>query len=516
MNVILVDDEAIVRKGIRTVIGRKHRDWQVVGEAGDGAEALTLLERAAVDVMITDIRMPDMDGLQLMEEVRRRGFEVEIVVLSSYGEFEYARRAVRAGAVSYLLKPVDPDDLAESIRQADVRVRERLLRQIEQEQAERQQTLLRQTLLTHLLLGRNVDAVRLRGELARLGWQPGPLLVAAVGLEDGRHRDSADSLAARLRGVWSGGGWMVEVIVQDRFLVAVVGETRRGDDGGGPSLDEALACLERERGWLAAEALHAGVGDARGSDLSTAFNQAVSGYHTAVRRSRPVVHGGELPPEERALQFPYALEQKLLFALRSGCADDARELAREFAGELFDANRGSNLYNVALLAAQTLKSFQRLLWERGEAAAMQAESDGPLQLPSIGQEALKRWFVERLERIVDFLSRGRDKANRGGGVIEQMKRIVQEEYHTDLQIRDIADKLYMNASYLSNLFKQSTGKTFTEYLIDVRLEKAKELLQQERGLKIYEIADRVGYSSPKHFSQLFKKHTGLLPGDYRL
>lgn len=498
MNLLLVDDEAIVRKGIQSYINRNRQDWHIVGEASNGREAIYMLEQVSVDVIIIDIRMPDMDGLTLMEEVRSRGLNCEVVVLSSYQDFDYANHALRYGAVRYLLKPVNPDELMEAISMAEFKVHQRILYEIEQNQVERQQILLKQMLLKQLLFGNRVDAARLWEELGQLGLEHVMLLV--TGKREGDIQRNEDHIRNELETILSD-YWTVEVSLLDHLLVMLVGE-----QPGGPSCEEALLCMKEEQNWLKNMGINIRVSYYRASvsELSITFNEGVCCYYSAVRLGRDIMCSYELKPEEMAVQIPYDLEHKLLYALRSGNAEDAYELVKRLADSFFETNQRSNLYNIAVLAVQTLRSLMRLLWEREGtiSEAAKTDLDDLLYSSSIDSESVKAWFVEKSNHIIGIFLKVK-QANKNI-VVEQMKLIIQKEYHLDLLIRNIADELFMNASYLSSLFKQETGKTFTDYLIDYRLQKAKELLQSNPMLKVYEIAEAVGYSNPKHFSQLFK------------
>lgn len=115
MKILIVDDENIIRMGIKTIIQRSGRDWSIIGEAIDGLDALEQIENEMPDVIITDIRMPEMDGMELSRQVSGKYPDILIIVISGYAEFEYAKEAIKFGAIDYLLKPTKPEDLIESI-----------------------------------------------------------------------------------------------------------------------------------------------------------------------------------------------------------------------------------------------------------------------------------------------------------------------------------------------------------------------------------------------------------------
>lgn len=127
MKILIVDDENIIRMGIKTVIQRSGRDWIITGEAIDGLDALEQIENEKPDVIITDIRMPEMDGIELSKQVSGKYPDILVIVISGYAEFEYAKEAIKFGAADYLLKPTKPEDLINSLIKADNTIKKKAL-----------------------------------------------------------------------------------------------------------------------------------------------------------------------------------------------------------------------------------------------------------------------------------------------------------------------------------------------------------------------------------------------------
>ncbi|HEY5586952.1 MAG TPA: response regulator [Ruminiclostridium sp.] len=133
MKILIVDDENIIRMGIKTVIERSGRDWNIIGEAIDGVDALEQIECYKPNVIITDIRMPEIDGIELSKIVSVKYPDILVIVISGYAEFEYAKEAVKFGAVDYLLKPTKPEDLIESLEKAEGIIRKKIVKSQEEE-----------------------------------------------------------------------------------------------------------------------------------------------------------------------------------------------------------------------------------------------------------------------------------------------------------------------------------------------------------------------------------------------
>ncbi|TBL73890.1 response regulator transcription factor [Paenibacillus thalictri] len=447
MNILVVDDEYIVCKGIETIILRSGHDWNVVGKAGNGLEALRLMEKEPVDLIVTDIRMPEMNGLELIERLFQEGYSGEVMILSSYADFEYARKAVQCGAVNYLLKPVDPDELINTIQQAEQSISERNLRHSEREQLTKNKQLMSKMLLTQLLLGYETNETKIRRGLEQAGIPLKELVVITAGRPEQLSSECWERCKLQLlAAIRSGCGCMAEdVSFVERYLVLAAwsGETPH-------RLASAVSCLER---WAGSQTesphVRMGLSDVcrSMSDIPLLLAQSICSQNEAAKTSRSVVQFGDAAMNDAVIHDPTLPEQKLLQALKSGYADEVRLLTQELA-----------LYSEPAQQASKLK---------------------------------------------------------GRKIIEQVKQLVFKRYASDIQIRDIADEIYMNASYLSDLFKQTTGMTFTDFVIEYRLQVAKSLLLDDPQLKLYQVADKVGYKNPKHFSQIFKKHVGMLPAEFR-
>ncbi len=509
----------MVLKGIETLVGRSGRDWQIAGKAGNGKEALALLETEDVDLVITDIMMPDMNGIEMIEEMARLGLTCECLILTSYPDFEFARKAVKFGALNYLLKPVDPDELIDNIAQAEQAVESRKRHLIEQEQITRNRQLMTNMMFARLLFGYDHDESKVRRELEQAGLRIGELAVVTAAqpdwMDDARWGETKRGVASVLGE--EAGIRAEDVSFEERFLVLAVW-TAEGA-GLADRLEAALADIA-----AAAQTEQTGKGPLFGlseacskpADIAAALNQSICNHDWAVRTGRPVVRFRDVDENDHMIQYPYALEHKLLFAFKSGQLDDVHRLTEQLAEGLFETNRLSNLYHIVMISSRTLAAFKRLVVEMNSNLEQIIRLDADAQahpLRFTNMDTVKAWFLQSMAHITEQIVGSRKFKSRK--IIEQVKTIVAERYATDIQIRDIADELYMNASYLSDLFKQTTGMTFTEFVIEHRLQQAKALLLRDPQAKLYEIAEKVGYKNPKHFSQLFKKHVGVLPGEFR-
>ena len=408
--VFLVDDEIVIREGIRNSFPWKDSEYVLAGEAPDGEIALPMIRDAKPDILITDIRMPFMDGLELCRIVRQQMPWVGIVILSGYDEFEYARQGIQLGVKEYLLKPITAAELKEVLDRVSVALR-----------AERED--------------------RERSERLRRRMESGSLFVKEKLLSALYSEDAAESDAQNVVVQLAGMGVDLSAA---RYTV----------------IDAAFEPVEAGRAALTELAESSG-GSAH-----------VSGSRTG---SRVLILGGDdRDAEERAYAFASSAITELE---RHGC-----RAVRLSIGETVNA------------PGQILRSMQSARHIR-HALADQAD-EAPL-----------------IVGVRDF----GDAAGAGGAhAVSARARLYMSQHFTDsnLMLQDVARAAGMSESRFSTVFAQENGRTFTEYLTGLRLDRAMELLRTT-DRRSSQIALDVGYNDAHYFSYLFKKHTGMTPGEYR-
>lgn len=537
MKVLIVDDEAIVRHGIRHSI-----DWTKLGacveEAGNGREVLDRWEEWDPDLLITDIRMPLVDGIELIREARRRKPACRCIVLSCADEFDYVREALLLGASDYLLKmTVKPDELMACVyrvmgaaaapdaggdrRDGEDRARGRL-----------------DGFFRDVLAYKYTDDGQIR-EIARILRLRAKLerFAAAVleadlpascggGLADGR-LGAAGALADALAESASGEtGFDVFRLEDDRY--ALLFEAAPGEDEAAFArrLGERLEALAGELAARAGVEVRVGISGTavRPGRLAAAYREAAKAAERHLFRSGPRVlfPGGEVSgrPEDAAVsaRFEALLRQRLAPALALGHAEQAAEAVdAAFALLREDRCTAQAAHDCLEKAAATLRvaamDFNRHAGEGGgEGYASLETFDGrPFSLHwSIPQAA------ERLKDYVRYLAsrlnRQRDRGARK--LIRDIQCYLAAHYHEQITLAETARRFHLNKNYLSQLFKHETGVTFTVYLNTLRIEKAKERMMQT-GETVTEISAKTGFNDFRYFSRVFRRMTGCTPTEYK-
>jgi two-component system response regulator YesN len=514
---LIVDDEALIRNGIRQAVPWSELGITETRTAGSGEEALQLLADFAPEIVLTDIRMPGMDGLELLAAVKERQPGAKVIILSGYDEFAYARSALKLGAFDYLLKTSDMADLMEVIRKANAVLRSEREQQL---RLSKGLPLLREELLRRLIYhGRPDDSAM--DELSSLGlaWETGRFTLAVIDLggtdlniaEEQQYRKL--QLLELCEAVFGTAG----VGFEGRYdeLVWIQRQSQEGLDQG--RFEAACARLIE----LASAGLGTGlslgfsVGEGDPSLFKDLFQQAKQALEYGLLSGKTVTKFEEVPA---AVAGPGLVssgqEQVLMSALRTG----DKELLLRTLAEIFAGLSRNGPPRIAALrqavidlfgrASQVIREFQ-LDWESlfGKEFLYFEAIAGIRSL-----DAMKQWAGEHLEAAADHIRNTKILKNKK--VIEDAKAYLAQHYAEPLTLNRLAEVVHMSPNYFSSVFSNEVGVSFLEHLTALRIEKAKQLLG-EKDARAFEVGERVGYENPQYFSKIFKKYTGLSPSEYK-
>lgn len=549
LKMIIVDDEPVICKGLRLTIPWHELGVRVVGEAHNGKQALRLAEKHDVDLVLTDVKMPEMDGLALAEALRRERPQVRIVMISGYDEFEYARQALRLGVEDYLLKPVDIDELWQLVK----RLAHERRKELDEEREEQKEALTRWVMSQILSLpapetGRKERYFR----RVRGFWLCVSQLDAYAELErqltETERKDLENKwqrlVIKELSGAHMTAGETVSFFTHPNCHVAVclLAGTLDGEKVG----KWFARRLERIcEAWDGPSRLCFGVAGPYGdlSLLNEAYGQALTALKNKVSDGDHCIffHGADSGNGRPA----GTLSQQ-----GSGTESENRSKGKNRTGQgrrWIDLREAEKVLMEALLQndAKALTVNVDALFERlrirhyslEEALSFCRDLRYLLELRL--REFFTRWDGEGTESI--FLTGNIDlhryntfsllkqlfhqdvlrlaqkwplRRGRNHWLVKRAKEYIEEHFHQDLRASDVAGFLHITPNYFSTIFKQETGKSFCEYVSRLRVEKAKELLANT-SFRVFEIAEEVGYKEYKYFAQVFKKLTGVTPTEYR-
>ncbi len=525
--VLLVDDEEEIREGIRWKIDWAGLGFSLAGTAGNGVDALELCEQLRPDVVLTDIKMPYMDGLELCRRVKPLLPAAKLVVFSGFDEFEYARQAIGMNVFEYILKPINAPELSGVL----VRLRE----QMDQERLERRDIealrrrydeslpILRELFYTRLLDGRiPADqvfdrAARYEIELAG-GWWAAALVLADV---SGRSSDTGRdelvllSIQSFFQRRFSLGGKAPRTVLYNDMVALLV---QLDGEGQIYDLTEELGRLCRLAAPLLGITLFAGVG--RPCPGPEQLHESVEGAATAadyrvLMGAEQVLYIGDLEPRRAAvLTLDEADQRALGAAVKLGSREEVATLVRRQVERVREAQLP--LPQCHMFFLEMLTALTRLA-RTGEAdmeAVFGPNFTGMVSITDFRSlEELEGWLLDRALRLWEQLSRQRSDS--AWKTVEQAKGFVAEHYaDSDLNVEMLCGHLHLSPAYFSTLFKRETQKSFTAYVTDLRMEHAARLLR-ETDEKTYRVAELTGYADPNYFSFVFKRHFGLPPSKFR-
>lgn len=528
-SVMLVDDEEYILEGLTNVIEWERAGFRVDCTARNGKEALRLLETRPLDLVITDVRMPFVDGIALIKAVSERHPSVKTIIVSGYGDFEYARQAIQYGAVGYILKPTRNDELYAALRKVkalmdDTQVMREATVQVHR-QAEHNVKYKLEAALRELLLYGKKEAASLVG-----AWMPSaqygiclikdyceenmPVFSAMLG-QFGEKPSAPDE-----------GGCIA--LQNDGFVTLFLAA---GSALGVHRLAQHIWDAIRERGKLLSSepALFAAlVCPLAGPEAAhRAYKLACERlqYTFQARDGMIAIHPEELAERQDALtgagravgakERQSAAHGDQLEAFVNGIlladqAEGAALVIDEFIGNL---QQRFVPYGEIRTAARALLDA---LWRTAEAYV---DNYGPDTLPDAGAmnhiytfERLAAHLKEHVFNLIRFLLE--HHVNYFTRVTHLIYKYVEEHYRENVKLDEAARSVALSTSYFCFIFKKETGLTFMEYLTRYRLNKAKQLLT-ETELKVYEVAEKVGYVDAKHFMKQFKRMYGVKPGEFR-
>ncbi len=524
-SVLLVDDEEDVVRVMMDKIDWTSLGFKLAGYAHNGVEALEMAEESMPDVVLTDIKMPFMDGLTLGRKLKERDGGIKLIIFSGFDEFEYAKEAIKLEVEEYLLKPVDRQELTEVF----TRVRENLDKELdERENMDKLQDyymeslpMLQESLFTSLLEGRvPIEQIPQYLQNYRLSMEGPQYLVSIVHISTQGKNDDMDAVLRQMQTrkileeqIAPKYNARVFSYLRDIVVLAQVADqeevTRYTDD-----MDNF--CHSVKRFFDAPVTVGVGTACENLADLPGSYEgarQAIS-YRAIYGNSR-AINIAEINPgasSETVLSTDYA--EDVLRQIRLG---DRESLASAVSECISNVTANTNNYEeyrifllslvarLAGLAVNNGLSLDGLMSDTDRVTHMLLQTGAP--------EEVCKWLLSVAEKLQDGMMQRRESAS--NSFVTKAVEYVQQRYaENNISIETVCSELSVSAAYFSTVFKKETGKTFISYLTDYRMEQAVELLLTTDD-KTYMIAEKVGYADPNYFSYVFKKQFGLSPSKYR-
>ncbi|MCG8478226.1 MAG: response regulator [Spirochaetales bacterium] len=530
--ILIADDEAPIREGIRDRIDWEALGFRLVADCGDGREALAAFRIHGPDVVLSDIRMPFLDGIELTRTILTERPQTHVLLLTGHDEFEYAQAAVRLQVWDFLLKPISSKQLHDVLARLASEMVEEQRRRSDvarlRRQWEEHLPLLRERSLNELILGEGPidDALERLDELG-IAFEHIRKRVVLVAPDRGEEmnegrRDPQDkrgvggdlqmlALSNLVRDLLATPTGAVQFLTHDERIALVLS----GDDG---DLFERLDRLRRRASDRLGTSVTIGIGRAYGrtEEIRRSYRDAdralmqrfLFGGNRILSAETYDATSDATWHNHSALRAE--LMQRIRHVDRRGAYDALARLIEDARTTRQPIERC--VLNLQRALARLLDGMEELNLDREIAALSRSNPFEEIAaMPTL--DAVEPWFEALIGRMFDVLE---ERIGNQGELKVRSARAYLAEHYSDagLSLTHVCAELSVSVSHFSKSFKAVTGRTFVEYLTELRIEKAKELLVSE-GSRGYEIAPRVGFRDPHYFSTIFKKVCGVTPTQFR-
>lgn len=536
IKVFIVEDETVIREGIKRRIDWEANGLCLVGEAGDGELAYPMIQETKPDLLITDIMMPFMDGLELSELVKREMPQIKIIIISGFEHFVYANRALKIGIVDYLSKPVDARKLLNIMiqvrEQIEIEKQKRKYIELYEMEREKKRILKKNQLFNDMISDRcSVSEIISRGLQLEI------------------------DLAAKEYNIILFQCWKektdVQVELSEQDIMNIIAEKleekqckavyfNRESEGGailvkGKDRDELKCVVNKILKTLDQVTLtwtgyryFAGIGQSftRLRDITKCYYQANKAFaYRLFDQTKNVVFSAELQDIDKDQGMRMNMDEIDLGRmdkdiledfLKNGLQQEVADFIDTYIESIGKANMDSMIFRQYIVLDTNFAAlrFLKKIGNKEERLKEHHTKVGDL-LTNISSRELTRNY---LIKIVDLCIESRDQMSKSRleGWIEDAKDYINEHYGDEkISLNAVAAYVNVSPNHFSRVFRQVEGKTFVEYLTQTRLNKAKEMLRCS-SMKTSDIGSRLGYRDAHYFYYIFKKEVGCTPKDYRM
>lgn len=520
LRTLLVDDESIILRGLKETYDWESMGFEIVGTALDGDIAVTMLEETKPDVIITDISMKRMSGLELMETVRSMGFRTEFVVLSAYRDFEYAQTAIKNGALQYLIKPLDDDELGKVMAEIYQICMEK--RKLQETSASWEKFLLEDKesyfqVMTQKYLDDGISEEELQKVCSRLGMEElleQQFVAVCADVEPAYQIIHQEEYHAKRHVL----GMLLQQKLGEKFELQFF-KTADGvpvyllymkDKEEHFHIQKIFWEIEKEIGNVIVSSISNCYRGAEG--MKNAYQEALEIYEVAQEAGVSGLSLNERVQLPARLRYSIDIENQILQSIKNEDEEQVKAACEKLVYMLSDEETGK------IYLHRLMVRLEFALAETGQLTDSLRDSFGSFylcqnrfQLTKMVQLAyeLMREIVRKKKETVPQISETLFE-----DYIHQAVQYIEDNLaEEDLSVTKIAEQLHLNSAYFGRVFKKVYGTSLKKYILDRRIECAKELLIEGK-YSVTAVGSMVGIPNPSYFSRLFREKTGKMPSEY--
>lgn len=527
LKVFLVEDEFVVREGIKNNVDWESHGYEFCGEASDGELAFSMIQKVKPDIVITDIKMPFMDGLTLSKLIKKELPATEIIILTGFEEFEYAKEAIKIGVAQYLSKPINGDELLKEVDAIAAKIKEKrevqekYLREMEEDFAKERKQLFRELVLGEKSVAELLEmAAKLNIDLSSLWYNVVLVKTQSMRHSQDEYSDSLVKIENALKELEETSNVLVfDRNLEGKALIFKADSKEELETYQMQYIEKMKDIFERYGSVRYFGGI--GVPVERLREISSSFEKASRAFaHQYLMTGSFMLDSKEIEQKDylqkedfnfSAMNAQQVDRDKIVEFLKLGDRAEVVYFVTEFFKGLGTDAMESNIFR-NYIVMDTYFCVMKFLEEQ------QLSKEGMEEL-DMNSETLqtKEKSIEFLMKIIDKAVELRENnaSNRYGDILDQVMQYIDENYaKEELSLNMLAAHVNFSPNHLSMIFSQQTGQTFIKYLTNYRMNKAKELLRCT-GKRSSVISAEVGYKDPHYFSYLFKKTQGMTPTQYR-
>lgn len=531
LKVFLVEDEFVVREGIKKNIDWKSHGYDFCGEASDGELAFPMIQKAKPDIVITDIRMPFMDGLELSKLIKKELPQVEIIILTGHGEFEYAKEAIKLGIAEYLLKPINGEELLSEVdrvalkieeRRKEREIREKYVKEMEENSLKERKDLFQYLVTGNKSMSELLEfAQKLEMDLSAMWYN---IVLLKFQSRNHAHDEYSGSLIEIERKLDYISMNDKQVLVFDRNLEGKALLFKA--DSKEELLELQKSAIEKIEAVMK-EYEHVryfggiGVPVNRLRELPVSFERASHAFaHRYLVEESRIINSSDMKQSVYSDETDFDINDvspkqldrnKIREFLKTGDREESIYFVEEFFKDLRTNAMKSVMFRQYIIMDAyfcVIDFLEGLQIPKSEIEPLDITS-GILQ----NEEAAMSYVVKIIAKALEL--RDKSASNRYGDVVDEVMAYIEKNYaDEELSLNLLASHVNFSPNHLSMVFSQQTGQTLIKYVTDYRMNKAKELLRCTNK-KSSVVSMEVGYKDPHYFSYLFKKTQGITPTQYR-
>lgn len=533
--VLIIDDEPIIRKGLKNIIHWKQFNCEICGEASDGLEGRDLIIKLLPDIIITDIRMPEVDGLTMIAEIKSIVPESKIIILTGYRDFDYAREAIKLGAFELILKPTKFEELTAIIKRAlnELKFQRDRAEEISKLRKQFEQNIptLREKLLYDIIYQINTDENDIAAKMELYHIEIDSFILIIVENESEEEEDRKfDQYHKHLyqfgvmnifEDVFSESFDVVSIPLDNRRAAFLIQTSSFQCSNLDAVYDRCVYLQQAIQSCFGFTVTIAVSSEGKGvSVLPSKFKECQDALaYKAYIGSNSIILYHDLRSFFKYEDHPVLekYQKSLLESIKSGSEKTVKNILQSIFSYVdnldstdmeylknFYWNTISSIHNIriSLSAADHVKNTQSN--DISSLYKLIKKSDNIRELNELLEEAATSVAV----KINHFNNKNFRL------ILQKAVDYLQDHYQEQVTLNEVAEHVYVSTYYISRMFKKELGRNFVDYLNEIRIHKAKELLKNVK-YKTYEVAEMVGIPDPHYFSKLFKKYEGLTPTEYR-